>query len=250
MLKELRNKNLKRFAQLLLIIFVLSDIVLLTMITFIPVSPQLALYIGIFDLMVVLILIPDFIIRFKDAGDKKEFFKHNWIDLLGMVPEIVIGPYATVFRYLRLIRLIKILSLFKMQINQILKFLHKTRIDYGVFVVIIMLISGAIIFYIFEMGHNQSIQGFDDALWYLVVTITTVGYGDISPVTAEGRVIGTLIMITGIGFVSFLTATIASVFVKEDNEEELVKIDEVHQKLDNLKTEIEELKEIIKETHR
>ncbi len=53
-----------------------------------------------------------------------------------------------------------------------------------------------------------------DALWWTVVTMTTVGYGDISPHTVSGKIIGVFLMLTGIGFLGLLTATIASVFVE------------------------------------
>jgi len=56
--------------------------------------------------------------------------------------------------------------------------------------------------------------GLGESLWWSVVTMTTVGYGDISPVTAGGKVVGVVLMLTGIGFLGLFTATIASVFVE------------------------------------
>ncbi|QTA80242.1 Potassium channel domain-containing protein [Desulfonema limicola] len=55
---------------------------------------------------------------------------------------------------------------------------------------------------------------FSDALWWVVVTMTTVGYGDISPATAGGRLVASAVMIVGIGFLGILTASIASIFVE------------------------------------
>jgi len=56
--------------------------------------------------------------------------------------------------------------------------------------------------------------GLSDALWWSFVTITTVGYGDVTPVSLGGRLIGIFIMLFGIGFLGMFTATIASVFVE------------------------------------
>ena len=56
-----------------------------------------------------------------------------------------------------------------------------------------------------------------DGVWWSVVTVTTVGYGDIVPHTVAGRLIGILVMLLGIGFLSILTATVASYFVKSDS---------------------------------
>lgn len=61
--------------------------------------------------------------------------------------------------------------------------------------------------YLAESGENPNVRDIWDALWWAVVTITTVGYGDVSPATAEGRLAAAVLMILGITFFSFLTAT-------------------------------------------
>lgn len=55
-----------------------------------------------------------------------------------------------------------------------------------------------------------------DGVWWAIVTATTVGYGDLYPSTVEGRIIGIFVMLLGVGFLSVLTATIASQFIKTD----------------------------------
>jgi len=65
-----------------------------------------------------------------------------------------------------------------------------------------------------ETSENASINSFADALWWTVVTITTVGYGDMVPVTAAGRAVATVLMIGGIAFFSGVTANLASFLVR------------------------------------
>ena len=85
-----------------------------------------------------------------------------------------------------------------------------------------------------EGGENASIQSFPDALWWAVVTITTVGYGDMVPVTTVGRAFGFILMLGGIAFFSGITANLASYLVKgKDNREKT---------LHNLVLEIEGLR--------
>lgn len=76
-------------------------------------------------------------------------------------------------------------------------------------VLVLLILLGALTFSLFEKD-----MGFLDSLWWTLVTITTVGYGDISPVTLGGRIVGTGIMLLGIGLLGVFTATVAEVFIE------------------------------------
>lgn len=233
-----------KFARLfegIIIILMFTDIILLSSLFFFNPSPEIYQLVVYFDLIVVMILIPEFLYRLWKSEDKKKFMWNNWTDILGMIPEILLGPLGTVFRYFRLIRIVKIIALFKKEIRHILEFLHKTRIDYGVLFLLVILLCSASILYFVEFGINVNINSFDDAFWYLLVTVTTVGYGDIYPQTEIGRIIGTIIMFTGIGFMSFLTATITYALLNKED-----KLNDMDHKLAKINSDIEELKEILK----
>jgi voltage-gated potassium channel len=77
----------------------------------------------------------------------------------------------------------------------------------------ILVISGALLVTLFERGINTQFVAFGDAIWWALVTMTTVGYGDKVPLTTGGRIIGIVIMFFGMGMISVLTATISSIFV-------------------------------------
>jgi voltage-gated potassium channel len=76
-------------------------------------------------------------------------------------------------------------------------------------IVFVVMLLGSIGFVVFETDMK-----FADGLWWSIVTLTTVGYGDISPATPGGRLVGIAIMVVGIGLLGTLTATIASIFVE------------------------------------
>jgi voltage-gated potassium channel len=76
-----------------------------------------------------------------------------------------------------------------------------------------------------------------DGVWWAVVTVTTVGYGDLYPTDVEGRIIGIVVMLVGIGFISVLTATMASLFIKTDTGS-----DEVLETLRRIEADVAELK--------
>jgi voltage-gated potassium channel len=68
--------------------------------------------------------------------------------------------------------------------------------------------------YNFEKGNNASISCFGDVLWMAFTTLTSVGYGDIYPVTTGGRILAALLVVTGMGLFCLLTAEIATVFLR------------------------------------
>jgi voltage-gated potassium channel len=86
--------------------------------------------------------------------------------------------------------------------------------------------------------HALAIAANWDGIWWAICTVSTVGYGDLYPHTTSGRVIAILLMI-GIGFLSILTATIASRFVKIDTSEEA---NEVREALRRIEAELADLK--------
>src|SRR5215207_8332089 len=89
---------------------------------------------------------------------------------------------------------------------------------------------------LFEEGSGGTINGFGDALWWVITTITTVGYGDTYPITPAGRVVGALVMLVGIVLFGVLTAGVAAYFVErveeEEDREQVDRIDLVLKRLD------------------
>jgi voltage-gated potassium channel len=153
------------------------------------------------------------------------------IDLLAILP---------VFRAFRILRIFMLFRLFKIlrythSINSFLSILTTKKFEILTLltlVAFIVFIGGAVI-YVFEYDKNPDIHNFFDALYWSLVTISTVGFGDISPVTQEGRVLTMFLILSGIGFLSFTTSIIASAFTE--------RLQEV--KLNRIKTEAHKLKE-------
>ena len=114
-----------------------------------------------------------------------------------------------VFRLLRLLRLVPIFSLRRI--------LSLEGIRYAMLLVFLVIVGGGAAFASIEKDQGLSSW---DGIWWAVTTVTTVGYGDISPVTDEGRALAIGIMLTGIGFVALLTAFVADRFIRGAAEEE------------------------------
>ncbi len=105
--------------------------------------------------------------------------------------------------------MISVLVLFK----RIIRTLRKDRLDRVVLALVVITLVGML-----GMAYFDSLP-LADSLWWTIVTITTVGYGDISPASLGGRIVGVLLMLFGIGFLGLLTATLASSFVEERRQE-------------------------------
>ncbi|QRG66258.1 ion transporter [Brevibacillus choshinensis] len=155
------------------------------------------------DLFLIVFLVVEYLIRLWRAKDKKRFVISNWFDLIAMIP---LDHYFYLARFMRIMRLIRILraSPFLWSIVQS----PSMRRVFGV--VSMIMIWSSLAIYLLEYGVNDNIQSFGDALWWSVVTTTTVGYGDISPVTPGGRIMATILMLTGIGMLGALTANFAT----------------------------------------
>ena len=79
--------------------------------------------------------------------------------------------------------------------------------------IIVIALIGAFLVLLFEVQANEDFDSLGDAIWWVLVTMTTVGYGDRVPITTGGRVIGITVMFLGVALVSLFTATVSSIFV-------------------------------------
>ncbi|WP_295421129.1 potassium channel protein [Sulfurovum sp.] len=133
------------------------------------------------------------------------------VDLIAILPsyrQIRVLRILVLFRAFKMLRYARSLSSF-LFILKSKKFELVTLLTLTAFFVFI----AGIMLYVFEGdGDNKNITNLFDAFYWALVTISTVGYGDISPVTPEGRVVSMLIIITGVGLIAFMTSIIVSSF--------------------------------------
>lgn len=123
-------------------------------------------------------------------------------------------------RALRIVRLVRVLRLFRGAKGAlpILRFLLKNpaRSALTIYLAVTMIVYFycSLGLYNFENGINPAISSFGDVLWMAFTTLTSVGYGDIYPVTGGGRIFAAILVTTGLGLFSLLTAEIATVFLQ------------------------------------
>ena len=135
------------------------------------------------------------------------------IDLIALLP---VFPFLRSLRILRLLRLFRSTEVLR-PVQGVFNALRNNSLLFSVafgFVATSIVLSATMLFFA-EYGENPQIEGFSDTLWWAIVTISTVGFGDITPQTVGGRVIGASLMIAGMFFIAMLAGTISSTLVDQ-----------------------------------
>ena len=202
---------------LVLTIFSLVIMVLLLL----PVSPAERDLLMLYDNAVCVIFLIDFAMNFLGAKPRRAYFigQRGWLDLLGSIPSFGFIPFTALFRLARLSRLTRITRLLRGQAGKDLVIdVLRNRGQYATFITIllagIVLSTGSILVLEFESrAADGNIKTGGEAIWWGLVTITTVGYGDFYPVTMLGRLTGIFVMFAGIGIIGALASILASLLV-------------------------------------
>ncbi|MDT8862153.1 potassium channel family protein [Alkalihalobacillus sp. MEB130] len=165
------------------------------------------------DYYIWMIFVVDVSVRFIVSENKWEYVKRNPFDIIAIIPLDNIFRLARLARLVRLLRAFAIISHYLKPFYQVIRTNHLDRVLATLFILIFV---AAIPIQLLE----PSIPTYTDAVWWAIVTATTVGYGDISPVTIVGRLIAIVLMLFGIGLLGMVTSSIASYFMQENREKE------------------------------
>jgi voltage-gated potassium channel len=171
--------------------------------------------------------------------------RRNWLSLTLIVisPPFFLPSYLLAARGLRTIRLIRLLRVLRgavavgagLQLAR--RLLGRRQVHFVAAAATAVVAAGAVGMYLVEGGTNPAVDSIGDALWWAIVTATTVGYGDVSPATLEGRVIAVVLMLAGIGVIGVFTGTVASLFVEHEKTDPFAelnaRLDRLERKLDS-----------------
>lgn len=244
----------------ILVLTVLSLLIMVGLVATRASSPTKAL-LNAYDNVICLVFIGDFLARMHRAPTRRQYFiaERGWLDLLGSIPSFGFlangGKYTSLFRLARLSRLTRIARVMRTQgKHEMVDDIRENRSQYAVVITLtaamVVLVLASVFVLQFETKNpNANIQTGGEALWWSIVTMTTVGYGDYFPVTPGGRIIGVLVMITAIGIIGALASIFASLLVAGPSAETVrpAPVPDVGEDIRALRAEISALREQLAE---
>ncbi|HEX7827946.1 MAG TPA: ion channel [Mycobacterium sp.] len=182
-----------------------------------------------------LIFVADYAARLYLADPRFKWFIRNLLDLA-----IIVLPFL---RPLRLLSLAVVIEVLQRAIGDNIrgKVMMYTAIS-----AVVMIYAASLA--VLDLERDQTgthINNFGDAVWWSITTVTTVGYGDIYPVTTAGRVVAVALMIGGVSLLGVVTATLASWIVQRVAEEDTASQAATAAQIEELRDEIRHLTEIV-----
>ena len=225
-----------QLVMLLLSVYVLAAVLVDTVVRLPAETSDLLLKI---DTLICFVFIGDFVINLIRDPRLDGYLKWGWLDLLGSIPYLQWLRWARIARVVRVVRILRAARSTKTILT--LVFANRARGTFSSVAVatVAVMIAASIAILNVEGGHDANIRTAGDALWWSFVTIATVGYGELHPVTPAGRVIAAVLMTAGIGLFGTFTAFLASFFLAPgkdraaDNDVVLEELRKIRHKLEH-----------------
>lgn len=231
---------------------IVINLIISIMMTFDNIMADYGKILSVLETVTVAFFLIDYILRLWTSEylfpkDKKwkallkyQFSFNGLVDLLSSVPYFLPFVFPTGFAAFRIFRVVRLFRIFRINayfdsinvIAQVLKKKAKLLVS-SVFVILILMLAASLCMYSLE--HEAQPEAFNNAfsgIWWAETALLTVGYGDIYPITAMGRIMAMIITLLGVGIVAIPTGIISAGFV------------EWYEKMRDYKTEKDELDKV------
>lgn len=187
-------------------------------------SPELRGGLYAFEIAVVVIFASEYFVRLYAARNKRRYVFSFWgiVDLLAWLPAVLMFiPAFQAVRVLRLIRLLRLIKLFDTApaLNRLLQAFGRVKSELVVWGVMstLLLYVAAVGIYVFEHPVQPEVfSSIPASLWWSVVSFTTVGYGDMFPITPGGRLLTTMLLFIGLGIFAVPAAIVTTALLEAE----------------------------------
>jgi voltage-gated potassium channel len=167
------------------------------------------------------ILLVEYAVRLVVTPDRRGYLKRRWVE-----PATVAVPVLQGWHLVGIEKICLLLQEGALRVAAILK--HHSLFRVLIAAAATLAVGAWLVLLFEENAKGSNIHDYPDALWWAIVTVTTVGYGDRYPITDGGRAVAVILMLVGIGLIGVLTATVASVFIKEHTDASKQEFQEGH----------------------
>ncbi len=199
---------------ILIIYFVISYAVQL----FCPLDAEVRHLLVIYDFGACIYFLIDWFMRFSRSENRPRFAWRNSLDFIVSLPIVELFHYIGFLKILQIARLVRLFKLFtslsrvrsakKLGVAQIMKMLAPLLF------VVLMIISPILVL-LFERNSGGSIDTAVDAIWWTYCTISTIGYGDLFPITIAGRAVAVVVSVGGIAIFGMISAILVNLILKK-----------------------------------
>jgi len=185
-------------------------------------SPAMVQALALFEVISVAIFTVEYLLRILAAENKLRFIFSFFgiVDLLAILPfYLALGVDLRSIRILRLMRLVRILKLARYstairRIHLAFGLIREELVLFFSIALIVLYLSAVGIYYFEKVAQPEVFQSVFHSLWWAVATLSTVGYGDVYPVTMGGKIFASFVLIIGIGIVAIPSGLVASALSK------------------------------------
>ena len=235
--EETRDKGFPKYFNYFIMTLILVNVVTMILETVKVIYEPYHTYFHAFELFVIAVFTCEYIMRILTAdlafpcGNRLKSILKYMFSFYGLIDLLAILPFYMPFtkldlRIVRTLRLLRFLRLFKItrynnSMELIKSVMSEKRSELGVtcfVIIIVMIIASFLMFYAENAAQPDHFPNVLACIWWSIVTLTTVGYGDVFPVTGIGRFIGGVIAFLGIGLVALPTGIISAGFLEKLNE--------------------------------
>lgn len=209
-----------------LFVLILANIILLIFESVPTVAIQYSDVFDILDYCFMAIFTIEYLLRLYCVREAKRYARsfYGMIDFLAVIPSYAefFLPNWHMLMIIRSFRLLRVFRIFRM-----VRFLDESRymmlallrsfnkiLVFLFFIVLLTIFLGSVM-YVIEYQHNPGFHSIPQSIYWAIVTITTVGYGDVAPITASGKVIASFIMILGYAIIAVPTGIMSASLVSQ-----------------------------------
>lgn len=154
------------------------------------------------------VMLVEYLVRLVVSPDRRGYLRRRWVE-----PATVVVPPLQGWHLVGMEKVSLVIHEMELRVEAILK--HHSLFRVLIAAAGTLFLGSWLVLLFDDHAKGSNIHTYPDALWWAIVTVTTVGYGDRYPVSGGGRAVAVVLMLVGIGLIGTLTATVASVFIKE-----------------------------------